>query len=151
MADDVAWQTGWTSPQSCSFVLTGRAPAIDPVQVTVTTLTGFSRPITLIAVEAYPWISAQTRERAFRQSTFARDQRRGHGRGRAPGPGRYELFAFVFVRREAARERQSYPAIHRQWKEEHPDSKIGEWRTLRKLYLLAADELGFELAARTTN
>lgn len=134
VVQEVALHTGWSKPQCCGFALTGRAPFREPVQVTVTTLTGLKRPEVRISVEVRDWISRDTAEQAFHKYIG--------NKGRRPGAAAFEAFQFAFPRRDAAPTEQPYEAIFQEWKRVHHGVvRITDWRRFRRNYLEILDLL----------
>jgi hypothetical protein len=87
----------WQPAQAVWFVLTGEIPAAVALQTTRSFVSSMYHRDTLITVEAAPWVSSKTVERAFRKAQI---KTLGSGGGRPPGEKNLKLFRFVTERIE---------------------------------------------------
>jgi hypothetical protein len=87
----------WQPAEAVWFVLSGDAPTVFALQVTRTFYSSMYHHHTLITIEASPWVSSKTVERAFRQSQIKTMGTKG---GRPPSEKNIRLFRFVTERME---------------------------------------------------
>jgi len=87
----------WQSAQAVWFVLTGEIPAVPSLTVIRSFPTSMYHRDTLITVEASPWVSSRTVERAFRKAQI---KTLGSSGGRPPGEKNLKLLRFVMERTE---------------------------------------------------
>lgn len=82
----------WQPAQAVWFVLTGEIPAVPALQTFRQFKGSMDHRDCLITVEASPWVSSKTVERAFRKAQI---KTLGSGGGRPPGEKNLKLFRFV--------------------------------------------------------
>lgn len=87
----------WQPAQAVWFVLTGEIPAIPALTVTRSFPSSMYHSDTLITVEASPWVSSKTVERAFRKAQI---KTLGSSGGRPPSEKNLKLLRFVIERIE---------------------------------------------------
>ena len=87
----------WQPAQAVWFVLTGEIPAAPALTVTRSFPSSMYHLDTLITVEASPWVSSKTVEKAFRKAQI---KTLGSGGGRPPGEKNLQLLRFVIERIE---------------------------------------------------
>jgi len=88
----------WQPAQAVWFVLTGEIPAVPALTVTRSFPSSMYHHDTLITVEASPWVSSKTVERAFRKAQIMTLGSRG---GRPLGKRALKLLRFVIERIES--------------------------------------------------
>jgi hypothetical protein len=87
----------WQPAQAVWFVLTGEIPAVPALTVIRSFPISMYHYDTLITVEASPWVSSKTVERAFRKAQI---KTLGSGGGRRTGEKNLKLLRFVIERIE---------------------------------------------------
>jgi hypothetical protein len=87
----------WQPAQAVWFVLTGEIPAVPALTVIRSFPSSMYHFDTLITVEASPWVSSKTVERAFRKAQI---KTLGSSGGRPPGEKNLKLLRFVIEQME---------------------------------------------------
>jgi hypothetical protein len=87
----------WQPAHAVWFVLTAEIPAVPALTVIRSVASSMYHYDTLITVEASPWVSSRTVERAFRKAQIKTP---GFGGGRPPGEKNLKLLRFVIERIE---------------------------------------------------
>lgn len=88
----------WQPAQAVWFVLTGEIPAVPALTVTRSFPSSMYHHDTLITIEASPWVSSKTVERAFRKAQI---KTLGSSGGRPLGMRALQLLRFVIERIES--------------------------------------------------
>jgi hypothetical protein len=98
VGDKLSERYRWQPAQAVWFVLTGETPAVPALTVTRSFPSSMYHFDTLITVEASPWVSSRTVERAFRKAQI---KTLGSDRGRPLGKKNLKLLRFVIRRIES--------------------------------------------------
>jgi hypothetical protein len=85
----------WQPAEAVWFVLTGETPTVFVLQATRTFWSSMYHHDTLITIDASPWVSSKTVEKAFREAQIKTIGTKG---GRPPGEKNLRLFRFVTER-----------------------------------------------------
>ncbi len=97
LSDKLSQRYRWEPAQAVWFVLTGEVPAVVVLRATRTFWSSMYHRDTLITIEASPWVSSNTVEKAFRKAQIKTLGSKG---GRPPSVKNLRLFRFVTERIE---------------------------------------------------
>lgn len=97
LSDKLSQRYRWEPAQAVWFVLTGEIPAIVALQAIRAFWSSMYHHDILITIEASPWVSSKTVEKAFRKAQIKTMGTKG---GRPPGEKNLRLFRFVTERIE---------------------------------------------------
>ena len=131
LAEKLARAFRWESRDAMLYVLSGRAPRINPFDVTAT-YRGYGRGSrrAVVALTLEPWISVEDVRRVYREvqhQILGKDNRRSADHN-------LRLLRFVEERTTPEGERQTWRKLMEAWNEEHPDHRYGDVERFKYLY-----------------